>query len=295
MCTCFSPKKLLLMSAAYRVVLSLLLFNLFNCHLGRCPGRKCTALEEIRLGRRHQSVLPPRSHQRLLRQRLDWSSESIRLWCYCSSHRWLCHGRRLLTACNASTCWRIRCGLWVIPLSTNGGDWLHYKSPLSIFVSLGELGPGDNIGLVASKTSATSIRGQYYGIAAARGKIVHSSVATYFQSSRTTRLQRLEAVKILSSCPAVSVCSVQPSRFFCYRILGKIRSRRRMLSSGYTWQRMGLILVRWGARNSRRRGGVALLMAMRWGLGRKRRDTVYAPDKIMSDSDAKKTQHGEYS
>lgn len=40
-----------------------------------------------------------------------------------------------------------------------------------IFLSLGEAGPGDNIGLVASKTSATSIRGQYYGIAAALGKI----------------------------------------------------------------------------------------------------------------------------
>lgn len=40
-----------------------------------------------------------------------------------------------------------------------------------IFLALGEVGPGDNIGLVASKTSATSIRGQYYGIAAAMGKI----------------------------------------------------------------------------------------------------------------------------
>jgi len=40
-----------------------------------------------------------------------------------------------------------------------------------IFLSLGELGPGDNIGLIASKTSATGIRGQYYGIAAAIGKI----------------------------------------------------------------------------------------------------------------------------
>ncbi|KAI9834097.1 MAG: hypothetical protein M1819_003382 [Sarea resinae] len=40
-----------------------------------------------------------------------------------------------------------------------------------IFLSLGEVGPGDNIGLVASKTCATSIRGQYYGIAAAFGKI----------------------------------------------------------------------------------------------------------------------------
>ncbi|OBT60434.1 hypothetical protein VE03_10134 [Pseudogymnoascus sp. 23342-1-I1] len=40
-----------------------------------------------------------------------------------------------------------------------------------IFLSLGEIGPGDNIGLVASKTCATGVRGQYYGIAAAIGKI----------------------------------------------------------------------------------------------------------------------------
>lgn len=40
-----------------------------------------------------------------------------------------------------------------------------------IFMTLGEFGPGDQIGLIASKTSATPIRGQYYGIAAAVGKI----------------------------------------------------------------------------------------------------------------------------
>ncbi|KAK5942289.1 glycerophosphoinositol permease [Knufia obscura] len=40
-----------------------------------------------------------------------------------------------------------------------------------IFLAVGEIGPGDNIGLVASKTCATAIRGQYYGIAAAMGKI----------------------------------------------------------------------------------------------------------------------------
>lgn len=39
-----------------------------------------------------------------------------------------------------------------------------------IFLSLGEVGPGDNIGLIASKTCATGVRGQYYGIAAAIGK-----------------------------------------------------------------------------------------------------------------------------
>lgn len=40
-----------------------------------------------------------------------------------------------------------------------------------IFYALGEFGPGDNLGLLASKTSATAVRGQYYGIAAAVGKI----------------------------------------------------------------------------------------------------------------------------
>nr|NP_595141.1 putative glycerophosphodiester transporter [Schizosaccharomyces pombe]O94342.1 RecName: Full=Probable metabolite transport protein C1271.09 [Schizosaccharomyces pombe 972h-]CAA22199.1 glycerophosphodiester transporter (predicted) [Schizosaccharomyces pombe] len=39
-----------------------------------------------------------------------------------------------------------------------------------IFLTLGEFGPGGNIGLLASKTSPTAIRGVYYGIAAAIGK-----------------------------------------------------------------------------------------------------------------------------
>lgn len=47
-----------------------------------------------------------------------------------------------------------------------------------IFLSLGELGPGDNIGLIASKSCATGIRGQYYGAAAAMGKI-GAFVGTY--------------------------------------------------------------------------------------------------------------------
>ncbi|KAF2767264.1 MFS phospholipid transporter Git1 [Teratosphaeria nubilosa] len=40
-----------------------------------------------------------------------------------------------------------------------------------IFIALGEMGPGNNIGLIASKTSATAVRGKYYGICAAIGKI----------------------------------------------------------------------------------------------------------------------------
>ncbi|KAF9451867.1 MFS Git1p-related glycerophosphoinositol and glycerophosphocholine permease [Macrolepiota fuliginosa MF-IS2] len=40
-----------------------------------------------------------------------------------------------------------------------------------IFLSFGELGPGNCLGLLASKTSPTAIRGQYYGAAAAIGKV----------------------------------------------------------------------------------------------------------------------------
>ncbi|KAI5296832.1 hypothetical protein KEM55_005517, partial [Ascosphaera atra] len=47
-----------------------------------------------------------------------------------------------------------------------------------VFLSLGEFGPGDNLGLVASKSCATGVRGQYYGIAAAMGKI-GAFVGTY--------------------------------------------------------------------------------------------------------------------
>ncbi|KAB8224171.1 major facilitator superfamily domain-containing protein [Aspergillus novoparasiticus] len=47
-----------------------------------------------------------------------------------------------------------------------------------IFSALGEFGPGDNIGLCAAKSSATAIRGQYYAIAAAAGKI-GAFVGTY--------------------------------------------------------------------------------------------------------------------
>lgn len=40
-----------------------------------------------------------------------------------------------------------------------------------VFTSLGEFGAGDNIGLICSKSCASAVRGRYYGIAAAMGKI----------------------------------------------------------------------------------------------------------------------------
>ncbi|KAJ6072954.1 hypothetical protein N7467_011039 [Penicillium canescens] len=63
--------------------------------------------------------------------------------------------------------------------------WLATKANVAAFVvvfgifsALGEMGPGDNIGLIAAKTSATAIRGQYYSYAAAIGK-VGAFVGTY--------------------------------------------------------------------------------------------------------------------
>ncbi|KAL1840827.1 hypothetical protein VTK73DRAFT_3663 [Phialemonium thermophilum] len=60
------------------------------------------------------------------------------------------------------------------------GDYANLSQPhmvgafatvYGIFLSLGELGPGNNIGLLAAKTCATGVRGRYYGIAAAIGKV----------------------------------------------------------------------------------------------------------------------------
>ncbi|KAF2227622.1 MFS phospholipid transporter Git1 [Elsinoe ampelina] len=63
-----------------------------------------------------------------------------------------------------------------------------------VFLSLGELGPGDNIGLVASKTCATAVRGQYYGIAAALGK-VGAFVGTQVLSILYNRYEETDPVK----------------------------------------------------------------------------------------------------
>ncbi|KAF9447938.1 MFS Git1p-related glycerophosphoinositol and glycerophosphocholine permease [Macrolepiota fuliginosa MF-IS2] len=63
-----------------------------------------------------------------------------------------------------------------------------------IFLSLGELGPGNCTIIIASKTSATAVRGQYYGIAAAVGKIgafvgtwVFPPIVNAFGGPTTTR------------------------------------------------------------------------------------------------------------
>ncbi|KAJ7593393.1 MFS Git1p-related glycerophosphoinositol and glycerophosphocholine permease [Mycena floridula] len=55
-----------------------------------------------------------------------------------------------------------------VPLSKHVGG---FAVVYGIFLSFGELGPGNCLGLLASKSSPTAVRGQFYGIAAAVGKI----------------------------------------------------------------------------------------------------------------------------
>jgi len=55
-----------------------------------------------------------------------------------------------------------------------------------LFLTFGEFGPGDNIGLMAAKMSATCIRGQFYGIAAAVGKIGAFAGAYAFEDVSNT-------------------------------------------------------------------------------------------------------------
>lgn len=60
-------------------------------------------------------------------------------------------------------------------MATTYGSLREHTAPFvivfGIFKTLGQFGPGNNIGLLAAKTSSTSVRGQYYGIAAAVGKV----------------------------------------------------------------------------------------------------------------------------
>ncbi|KAH8118254.1 MFS Git1p-related glycerophosphoinositol and glycerophosphocholine permease [Phellopilus nigrolimitatus] len=55
-----------------------------------------------------------------------------------------------------------------VPLSKHIGA---FAVVYGIFLSLGEVGPGNCLGMLAAKSGPTAVRGQYYGAAAAVGKI----------------------------------------------------------------------------------------------------------------------------
>lgn len=118
-----------------------------------------------------------------------------------------------------------------------------------VFLALGELGPGDNIGLVASKTCATAVRGQYYGIAAAVGKI-GAFVGTEVLSILYYRYLDSDPIKAVQYPFFVSASLCCLSAFlalFCLPHIGQdtidledVRFREYLLSHGYDTSKMGL-------------------------------------------------------
>ncbi|RKF75123.1 Glycerophosphodiester transporter GIT2 [Golovinomyces cichoracearum] len=92
-----------------------------------------------------------------------------------------------------------------------------------VFLSLGEFGPGDNIGILASKTCATGVRGQYYAVAAAIGKLgafVGTYIFPYIEEAgggaNTTRGAQLPFYVSSGLCVVTALLS-----FFCLPHIGQ--------------------------------------------------------------------------
>lgn len=117
-----------------------------------------------------------------------------------------------------------------------------------IFLSLGELGPGNNIGLLASKTSSTAIRGQYYGLAAAFGKIGAFSgsyaLAAIQKNAGTDKLRAGQDPFWVASSLALFAAGLA---WFCLPSVGQdtideedVRFRAYLEENGFDTGKMGL-------------------------------------------------------
>ncbi|KAI3324263.1 MFS general substrate transporter [Xylariaceae sp. AK1471] len=116
-----------------------------------------------------------------------------------------------------------------------------------IFLSLGELGPGNNIGLLAAKTCATGVRGQYYGIAAAVGKIgafVGVYVFPYIQKAGGGGTAQYQYPFYVSSSLCILAASLA---FFCLPHIGQDtitledeKFREYLTANGWDVRQLGL-------------------------------------------------------
>ncbi|ORY61277.1 major facilitator superfamily domain-containing protein [Pseudomassariella vexata] len=116
-----------------------------------------------------------------------------------------------------------------------------------IFLSFGELGPGNNIGLLASKTCATGVRGQYYGIAAAIGKIgafVGTWVFPYIMAAGGDGIASVQYPFYVSSCLCILSAALV---LFCLPHIGQdtitkedIQFREFLESNGWDIRQLGL-------------------------------------------------------
>lgn len=122
-----------------------------------------------------------------------------------------------------------------------------FATVYGIFLTCGEFGPGNNIGLLAAKTSATGIRGQYYGIAAAIGKLgafVGTYIYPYIQAAGGDSTTSAQYPFYVSS----SLCVLSAAlAFFCLPNVGQdtialedIRFREYLEQNGWDTRQLGL-------------------------------------------------------
>jgi len=117
-----------------------------------------------------------------------------------------------------------------------------------VFLALGEVGPGNNIGLLASKTSATAIRGQYYGLAAAMGKIGAFSGSYALKSLQLNAGTNLVKAGQDPFWVASTLCIFSAGlAWFCLPNIGQdtideedIKFREYLVNNGYDVTKMGL-------------------------------------------------------
>lgn len=116
-----------------------------------------------------------------------------------------------------------------------------------IFLTFGELGPGNNIGLLASKSCATGVRGRYYGISAAIGKIgafVGSYVFPYLTKAGGNETQSAQYPFWVASSLAILSAIIT---FFCIPNVGQDtiseedrRFREYLVENGWDISRLGI-------------------------------------------------------
>lgn len=101
---------------------------------------------------------------------------------------------------------------------TNNGSIAGFAVMYGIFLACGELGPGNNLGLLASKVvGPTAARGQLYGVAAAVGKIgafIGNYTFPYMITSFSNRSEYLGNTGIIWVGSALAIFSAIITFFF---------------------------------------------------------------------------------
>ena len=117
-----------------------------------------------------QLVLHARNFDRCIRCRLPWPQIHHDFRSTCSGCNWLHHERSLHPVRAYARFFLALVAHDLCPFSLKN-HIAAFAVVYGIFLSFGELGPGNCLGMLAAKSGPTAVRGQFYGAAAAIGKV----------------------------------------------------------------------------------------------------------------------------